>query len=415
MKIFPKELRQSKVDDIHEKDVLFLCPAWIKQSLAEYRNFFINLITDEEMFANDPETDVKKAGWNSGWKSTSKRYQTKAAEVITKYAEEKNFKLIVFLYNSRTITELVKLLQENDSDIRVVAYHQKHYFNKDTVASPVLKNVMEYSLFQAPEPVFHMLNNIRYHHNEKYAHKYLYMPYPDYDRVLKPKLSEEFNEADFSTRYVFISGRNNRDIPALFGVMNRFPDLDFVYATGIEKGGGEVRLGKPDNPRVRGSQCLRDSELSIYFSEERTPPNCKLLGCLDLDTYNYLLEKCWLYFIPITGPVKGLQPRSGHSSVAGAISHGKIIITTKKCGQSEAIKEGLNGFTAEPVHYEKQDHRKRSKPYFEFFRWLLNDEKKYNKMSKYAESIKETRSIPAFIRNLKKHVLKNKNKSQKSC
>jgi len=353
----------------------------IGETLNLYRDFFINVY-----FCSDLKTK-------------DKALQKAECISILKKAQDQNLKLIFFLGNSFFIPYLVYYRKKLGlEEIEIIAWHQKHYFKATFVSK--LKYIIEYSLETAKR---------QREFCQKHENKYIHLPYPcslaspdnttadeNFKNLLisNKRFWDDANSTPFP--YVFISGRNNRDMPSIKRVARKLPHINFIYAVGME---GGMQISTTDNPPNKKIQqeIVTDHFGFDNFAPVSDLPNLLLIHDLSPQNWKYLMSQCKIHFLPITAGRKGVPICSGHSTLAGAIFYGKITITTKSSSLEENIHDKKNGFLAKVGDW---------KGYATFIQAMFSDKKTYDSMSKYCKKTKGRASMRRFITNIKEKVFK---------
>jgi glycosyltransferase involved in cell wall biosynthesis len=263
--------------------------------------------------------------------------------------------VIFFIYNCLFIQELILRQKKHkiSPDIKIIAWHQKHYFPAHVV--PNLHAIIEYSKVQAlkcPKA------------NRSFPNKYIYLPYPS---LLPPNYPELFDKIPqdrkerYTGKYIFSGGNNRRDLMSTLNIIKAFPQYKFVVLSNSPK--YFYRLHK------HGSKL---------------PPNFYLYDDTEPIEFAYAVKNSYFCFLPYDKP--GCTP--GHSVSAQCIFFGKPIISTKNCSMDEAVNHGKSGYLV----------NKNFESYKTHISELMENPKLHSKMTKKTRKMAPMRHFSFFYK-----------------
>lgn len=266
---------------------------------------------------------------------------------IINHVKQHNYKLIFMLYNCTFISELLNSIKLHKLDVKVIAWHQKHYFKANIV--PKLYAIMEYSTIQARKQV---------HYNKDYPNKYIYIPYPsilpqNYHQMVDSNNEEWRNR--YTGKYILAGGNNGRDYKSMVRLAYQNPDINVIL------------LFSDNKSLNRVSTLVQKYKGTDNKNKDLVLNNLKYYTDSDMYQFAYAIQKCYFMILPFIKP----QSMAGHSVVAQAIYFEKPVITNLDSSMDEAVRNNENGYLVKCGDLTK---------YEEYSKKIWNDVNLYKKI-----------------------------------
>lgn len=295
-------------------------------------------------------------------KSTNPNIVKDCLNKIAQRVKETNPSCIFLLYNCIYVTQIINLKLKSilPNNIKIVAWHQKHYFSSDIVKH--LSGIIEYSRVTALS-----LKQA----NKKYRDRYIYVPYP---AVLPINYEELFNQLSvdrkerYNCKYVFSGGNNQRDYASVVRVAKKLK----------KKSDWKLIIITNNNKYIK--------KLKDKFGLCK---NIELYSDVSSIEFAYSIANCHHLLLPFSEK----NVTSGHSIVAQAVYFGKPIITTIKSSLDEVMDNGKNGYEC-----NFKDVNIMTKYTHE----LWNNEEIYQSFCQEMKKQQNDRTIPSFINKINK-------------
>ena len=283
----------------------------------------------------------------------------KIIEDIIQRIKDKKYKLIYILYNCTFVTPLVNTINVKRLDVRIIVWHQKHYFNRDIVDKVFA--VMEYSTIQARKQKYY---------NKKQKQKYIYIPYPSIMPSNYRQLVESNNEAwreRYTGKYIFAGGNNGRDYKSMVMLAHKNPDMNLILLFSSPKFLKRVQM----------------MEKEIKKEDKNALQNLKYYTDSDMYQFAYAIQKCHFMILPF---IKA-KSMAGHSVVAQAIYFHKPVITNLNSSMDEAVRDNETGYLVACKDYNG---------YEKYSRMIWDNDELYQKLSLQMKADSPLRDFPHY-------------------
>lgn len=285
--------------------------------------------------------------------------QNKIIEDIIEQVKQKKYKLIYILYNCVFVGSLVNTIVKKGLDVRIIAWHQKHYFRGEIVDK--LFAVMEYSTIQARK---------QKHYNKNQKQKYIYIPYPsimpfNYHQLVKSN-DEPWRER-YTGKYIFAGGNNGRDYKSMVTLAHKNPDMNVLLLFSSPKFLKHVQV----------------MEKQIKKEDKNALQNLKYYTDSDMYQFAYAIQKCHFMILPF---IKA-KSMAGHSVVAQAIYFHKPVITNLNSSMDEAVRDNETGYLVACKDY---------KGYEKYSRMIWDNDDLHQKLSLQMKADSPLRDFPHY-------------------
>lgn len=280
---------------------------------------------------------------------------------IFETVKENKLKTIFFLYNCSYIERIINYKLSNNINIKIIAWHQKHYFPAHVVKH--LHKIMEYSVIQCKK-------NPNY--DPENAHKYEVFHYP---AIFPPDIDTRFNELsdDIKTRYtgkyIYTGGNNNRNYRMVIKIAKQYPQYSFIF-------------------NLSEYACKKYIKSDI----NNIPDNIKIYVNVSPIEFLYAIKNAYILLLPY----RKSRSTVGHSTVAQGIYYKKPIISSSNSSMDESINNNTTGYL---VDINDIDATK------EKLKILMENDVVYNNMVDMLNEIQETRTLKYYINRIKEAVI----------
>lgn len=273
-------------------------------------------------------------------------------ETIFNEVVKHNLTTIFFLYNCTYIEQLIDYKLDKKYNVKVIAWHQKHYFPSRIVKH--LYKIMEYSIIQCK-------NSSRY---DPLNHdKYILFPYP---AIMPPEtvnLSQYIKDR-YANKYIFTGGNNNRNYRMVIDIAKKCPQYSFIF-------------------NLNKEACKK--YIKSYIDD--IPENLKIYLEVSPTEFLYAIKNAHILLLPY----KKSKSTVGHSTIAQGIYYKKPIISSTNSSMDESVIDGKTGYLVDIGDSDTT---------IEKMKTLMEDNSLYAKMIYELEKIQYTRTKAYYLNKI---------------